>query len=88
MQLKTIQFQVKNILIENSTLPIAVFVKKQEYGPAKLKIDSINLTKSNDVFLVDKKSFLQISGKRIKGKESGEKIGGLICMVIYMARLL
>ena len=48
--------EVKNILIENSTLPIAVFVKKQEYGPAKLKIDSINLTKSNDVFLVDKKS--------------------------------
>ena len=25
--------EVKNILIENSTLPIAVFVKK-EYGPA------------------------------------------------------
>ena len=75
--------EVKNFVIENSTLPVAVFVKKQEYGPAKLIIDSIKLNKSNEVFLVDKKSFLQISGKKIEGRKSGMEIESLLYGNIY-----
>ena len=71
------------MFIENSTLPIAVFVKKQEYGPASLKINSIKLNKSNEVFLVDKKSFLEISGKKINGTESGMKIESYLYGNVY-----
>ncbi len=75
--------EVKNFFIENSTLPVAVFVKKQEYGPAKLIINSMKLNKSNEVFLVDKKSYLQISGKKIKGSKSGMEIESLLYGNIY-----
>jgi hypothetical protein len=43
----------------------------------------MKLTKSNEVFLVDEKSFLEISGKRIKGKESGTKIESYLYGNIY-----
>ena len=34
---------LENINLSNITLPIAVFVKKREYGPAKLEIKNFNL---------------------------------------------
>ena len=75
--------EIKNYIIENTTLPIAVFVKKQEYGPAKLIVNKIKLKKSNQVFLVDNKSYLEISGKRINGTQNGTKIESLLYGNIY-----
>ena len=60
--------------IKNTKLPIAVFVKKNEYGPANLNIKKINLENSKKIYLVDDKSKLTIDGVTYAGNESGEVI--------------
>ena len=74
---------VSNIKINNSTVPFAVFVKKSEYGPASLKVNDLILNNSNDVFLVDKISTLEIDGKRILGNLEGENIEGMMYGNLY-----
>ena len=74
---------VSNIKINNSTVPFAVFVKKSEYGPASLKVNGLILNNSNDVFLVDKISTLEIDGKRILGNLEGENIEGMMYGNLY-----
>ena len=75
--------KISNIKINNSTLPFAVFVKKSEYGPAYLKIDNLILNNSNDVFLVDKISTLEIDGERIFGNLEGKDIEGMMYGNLY-----
>ena len=60
--------------ITNSKLPIAVFVKKNEYGPAKLNIKNFSLNDSKKIYLVDDKSKLIIDGVNYTGTESGAVI--------------
>ena len=74
---------ISNIKINNSTLPFAVFVKKNEYGPASLKVDNLILNNSNDVFLVDKISTLEINGKKILGNLEGKNIEGMMYGNLY-----
>ena len=74
---------ISNIKINNSTLPIAVFVKKNEYGPAMLDIENLVLKNSNDIFLVDKISKLQINKKKILGKLDGKYIEGMMYGNLY-----
>ncbi len=74
---------ISNIKINNSTVPFAVFVKKSEYGPAYLKVDNLILNKSNDVFLVDKISTLEVNGKRIFGNLEGKNIEGMMYGNLY-----
>ena len=69
--------------IKNSTLPIAVFVKKNEYGPAKLNIKNFKLEKSNNIFLVDKKSHLVVDGVKYLGTKSGEEIESYLYGNLY-----
>ena len=75
--------KLSNIKINNSTVPFAVFVKKSEYGPAYLKVDNLILNNSNDVFLVDKISTLEINGKRIFGNLEGRNIEGMMYGNLY-----
>ena len=58
--------------ITNANLPIAVFVKKNEYGPAKLNIKNFNLNDSKKIYLVDDKSKLIIDGVNYTGSEPGQ----------------
>ena len=74
---------LENVNLSNTTLPIAVFVKKQEYGPAKLEIKNFNLNKSNEIFLVDKLSELIIDGKIIQGNLKGEEVEALLYGNVY-----
>ena len=60
--------------ITNANLPIAVFVKKNEYGPAKLNIKNFNLNDSKKIYLVDDKSKLIIDGVNYTGSEPGAVI--------------
>ena len=66
--------KIENIVIDKSTLPIAVFVKKTEYGPASLEAKNLNIINSNDILLVDNLSSLIIENKKIIGKYSGKEI--------------
>ena len=75
--------KISNIKINNSTVPFAVFVKKSEYGPAYLKVDNLILNNSNEVFLVDKVSTLEINGKRIFGNLEGKNIEGMMYGNLY-----
>ena len=74
---------LENINLSNITLPIAVFVKKREYGPAKLEIKNFNLNKSNEILLVDKFSELIIDGKIIQGDLKGEEVEALLYGNVY-----
>ena len=74
---------ISDISINNSTLPFAVFVKKNEYGPAHLKIKNLNISNSNNVYLVDKISTLKIDGKEILGKLDGKNIEGMMYGNLY-----
>ena len=75
--------KISNVKINNSTVPFAVFVKKSEYGPAYLKVDNLILNNSNEVFLVDKVSTLEINGKRIFGNLEGKNIEGMMYGNLY-----
>lgn len=65
---------IENVLIAKTTLPIAVFVKKFEYGPASLNAKNLKLQNSNKIFLVDNLSELTIENRRILGQFSGKEI--------------
>ena len=55
--------ELKDINIEKANLGFAVFKKKEEYGPAKIKVD--NLTKSliKNLYMLEEKSYLEINDK-------------------------
>ena len=63
-----------SVEIINSKLPVAVFVKKNEYGPAKLNLENFTLKESKNIYLVDDRSELTINGESIYGTESGSVI--------------
>ena len=65
---------LSSVEIINSKLPIAVFVKKNEYGPAKLNLENFTLKESKNIYLVDDRSELTINGESIFGTESGSVI--------------
>jgi len=65
---------LSSVEIINSKLPIAVFVKKNEYGPAKLNLENFTLKESKNIYLVDDKSELIINGESIYGTEPGSVI--------------
>ena len=69
--------------IKDTSLPIAVFVKKNEYGPAQLIINQIKLVNSKSEFLVDNKSLLKVNGKEYKGTKSGSKIESYLYGNVY-----
>ena len=48
-----------------------------------LKVDNLILNNSNEVFLVDKVSTLQINGKRIFGNLEGKNIEGMMYGNLY-----
>ncbi len=75
--------EINYLQIKNSTLPIAVFVKKNEYGPAKLNIKNFKLEKSNNIFLVDNKSHLVVDGVKYLGTKSGEEIESYLYGNLY-----
>ena len=63
-----------SVEIINSKLPVVVFVKKNEYGPAKLNLENFILKESKNIYLVDDRSELTINGESIYGTESGSVI--------------
>ena len=69
--------------IKNTSLPIAVFVKKNEYGPAKLTINQIKLINSNNEFLVDNRSSLKVNDVQYKGTKSGSEIESYLYGNVY-----
>lgn len=75
--------EIHSMEITKSTLPVAVFVKKNEYGPAKLKIKNLKLTDSNEIFLVDNQSTLNINGLDYFGNESGNVIESYLYGNVY-----
>ena len=74
---------LSSIKIENSKLPFAVFVKKNEYGPAKLNIKNLNLKSGDLKYLVDNKSQLVIDGTTYLGTESGKVIESYLYGNLY-----
>lgn len=65
---------IKSLNLQNVTLPLAVFVKKNEYGPAQLEITDFVTNNSNEIYLVDDSSKLKIEGKLYEGNEKGSVI--------------
>jgi len=75
--------KVEKFSVNNLDLPVVVFVKKNEYGPASLIVDNLISKNSEETYLVDNKSNLIINDKIYKGTESGEIIESYLYGNIY-----
>ena len=75
--------EINNIEIVETKLPIAVFVKKNEYGPAELIVNDLKLNSTKKLFLVDNKSKLKINNIDYYGKESGSVVESYMYGNIY-----
>jgi len=57
--------EINNLSLSNSEVGVAVFVKKSEYGPAKLTLRSVELSNVTTSYIVEKNSRLVVDGKFI-----------------------
>ena len=66
------------VKIINTKMPIAVFVKKYEFGPANLNVKNITLIDSPSNFLVDENSRLFVDDQEYHNKTKNSEIKKLI----------
>ena len=58
--------ELKDITIEKANIGFTIFKKKEEYGPAKIKVDNFNNNLIKTFYLLENNSFLQIDDEEFK----------------------
>ncbi|MBN2585372.1 CotH kinase family protein [Patescibacteria group bacterium] len=57
--------EINNLSISDSEVGVAVFIKKPEYGPARLTLKSVEFSNVTTSYIVEKRSWLSVNGKLI-----------------------
>ena len=63
--------QARNISLAKSKYGFVAYQKKPEFGPAKIIINSFTHNAINQLYTIEKKSTLELSGQVIRGTQTG-----------------